>query len=64
MIEKDVPIAEAEKMVAKGARILEHRRDDNYDHVCLVEVPDAPAAPKAEAEGPPKKRGRPKSSGK
>lgn len=61
MLKENVPLAEAEAMVAKGARILEHKRDADNEHVCLVEAPDAPQAA-AEPEEAPKKRGRPKAS--
>ncbi len=61
MIHENVPISEAEKMVAEGARILEHRRNEEDQHVCLVETLEAPAK-EAAAESEPKKRGRPKAS--
>lgn len=38
MLKENVPISEAEKMVADGARILEHKHDADDNHVCLVEV--------------------------
>ena len=67
MLKENVPVAEAEKMVAEGARILEHKHDADDNHVCLVEVLENGGAEASESEveeSQPKKRGRPPKASK
>lgn len=68
-VHSGVPRAEADKLVAKGGRILKHALDAERNPICDVETLDveamATALPDLEDDVPlekPKKRGRPKKS--